>query len=276
MMEESAVAPDSSGQVTDSSPEESSAIGFSAADMPAGLRDEPSLATFDSVDKLAKSYVSAVKMIGGNPDHMVAIPQEGESWDGFYNQIGRPERSEDYEFGDENGELDGFRAFAHDTGLTQDQANSILNLYGEMQEEEQSTQQEGIDELRTNTTIELQKEWGKNFDGKIDYAKRAFAQFASPELSQLMDQSGLGNHPEMLRVFSKVGEILGEDSLVVGTGLGSSQLSPEQAQQEIQALYSDKEFSNSYRDNRDPGHKQAMKKMDNLFRTAYPNQKRVR
>ena len=124
--------------------------------------------------------------------------------------------------------------------------------------------------------MELQKEWGKNYDGKMDYAKRAFAQFATPELSQLMDESGMGNHPEMLRVFAKVGELMGEDSLVVGTGLGSSQLSPEQAQQEIQALYSDKEFSKSYRDNKDPGHKTAMSKMEKLFKQAYPNQRRVR
>ena len=91
-----------------------------------------------------------------------------------------------------------------------------------------------------------------------------------------MDESGLGNHPEMLRAFSKVGELLGEDSLVVGTGLGSSQLSPQQAQQEIQALYSDKDFSASYRDNRDPGHRQAMKKMDNLYQAAYPGNTRRR
>ena len=91
-----------------------------------------------------------------------------------------------------------------------------------------------------------------------------------------MDESGMGNHPEMLRVFAKVGELMGEDSLVVGTGLGSSQLSPEQAQQEIQALYSDKEFSKSYRDNKDPAHKTAMSKMERLFKQAYPNQRRVR
>ena len=91
-----------------------------------------------------------------------------------------------------------------------------------------------------------------------------------------MDESGLGNHPEMLRAFSKVGEMMGEDSLVVGTGLGSSQLSPQQAQEEIQALYRDKDFSTSYRDNRDPGHSAAMKKMDKLYQSAYPNQRRVR
>ena len=275
-MEATAVAPEESGQVTDSSTEESSAMNFNAADMPAGLRDEPSLATFDSVDKLAKSYVNAVKMIGGNPDHMVAIPQEGESWDGFYNQIGRPERSEDYEFGDENGELDGFRAFAHDTGLTQDQANSILSLYGEMQEEQETAQKEGIDELRTNTTVALQKEWGKNFEGNMDYAKRAYSQFATPGLSEVLDETGLGNHPEMIRAFSKIGQLLGEESLAVGTGLGQSQMSPQAAQEEIQALYSDQDFSKAYRDNRDPGHQTAMRKMDRLYKQAYPTQRRVR
>ena len=278
-MTEEAQAPEGSGQVASdvSTPsEEYSPIEFQASQMPPGLREEPSLKTFDSVDKLAKSYVNAVKMIGGNPDNMVAIPDEGETWDDFYNKIGRPEKANDYQFGDENGELDGFREFAHDTGLTQDQADNILKLYGDIQEEQEEAHQNGLEELRTNTTMELQKEWGKNYDGKMDYAKRAFAQFATPELSQLMDESGMGNHPEMLRVFAKVGELMGEDSLVVGTGLGSSQLSPEQAQQEIQALYSDKEFSKSYRDNKDPGHKTAMGKMERLFKQAYPNQRRVR
>ena len=278
-MQEEAVAPDDSGQVTSEASvpsEEAPQMEFNASHMPAGLRDEPSLKTFDSVDKLAKSYVNAVKMIGGNPDNMVAIPQEGESWDGFFNKMGRPEQSKDYQFGDENGELDGFREFAHETGLTQNQANNILNLYGEVQEEQEAEHKQSQDDLRTNTTIELQREWGKNYDGKLDYAKRAFAQFATPELSALMDESGMGNHPEVLRAFSKVGEMMGEDSLVVGTGLGASQLSPQQAREEIQNLYSDKEFSASYRDNRDPQHKQAMKKMDKLFSTAYPNQKRVR
>ena len=190
--------------------------------------------------------------------------------------MGRPEQAKDYQFNDENGELDGFREFAHDTGLTQKQADNILNLYADNQEQEEAESVQQHKDLEVNTTMQLQKEWGKNYDGKLDYAKRAFAQFASPELSQLMDESGLGNHPEMLRAFSKIGEIMGEDSLVVGTGLGTSQLSPQQAQSEIQALYSDKEFSASYRDNKNPGHKQAMNKMDKLFKTAYPNQKRVR
>ena len=107
-------------------------------------------------------------------------------------------------------------------------------------------------------------------------ATRAFAQFSSPELRSIMNDTGLGNHPEMIKVFAKIGEMLGEDSLVVGSGLGSAQMTPQQAQEEIQKLYSDKEFSQAYRDARDPGHKQAMNKMDRYFKLAYPAQQRVR
>jgi hypothetical protein len=70
--------------------------------------------------------------------------------------------------------------------------------------------------------------------------------------------------------------MLGEESLAVGTGLGRTQQSPQGAQEEIQALYRDKDFSTSYRDNRDPGHSAAMKKMDKLYQSAYPNQRRIR
>ena len=87
-MSEEAVAPDDSGQVADGN----NSFEFNASTMPEGLRDEPSLQTFDSVDKLAKSYVNAVKMIGGKPENLITLPQEGESRDSLWNQMGRPEQ----------------------------------------------------------------------------------------------------------------------------------------------------------------------------------------
>ena len=273
-MSEEASAPEETGQAETS---ESSALEFTASSLPEGLRDEPSLQTFDTVDKLAKSYVNAVKKIGGEPDNLISIPKEGESWDGLYNQLGRPERSDGYDFGvDDEGTLDDFKEFAHQTGLSQNQAENVLSLFSDIQEEEEKQRKQSIDDLKLSSEQDLQKEWGKNYDGKVDMATRAFAQFSSPELRSIMNDTGLGNHPEMIKVFAKIGEMLGEDSLVVGSGLGSAQMTPQQAQEEIQKLYSDKEFSQAYRDARDPGHKQAMNKMDRYFKLAYPAQQRVR
>ena len=273
MTEETQAPAESTGQA---GAEEVTAMQFKASSLPEGLREEPSLQTFDTVDKLAKSYVNAVKKIGANPDHMVKIPQEGESWDTFYNQIGRPEIPENYDFGNDEGALDDFRDFAHKTGLTQNQANNILELYGDIQERQTEMEKKAREDDKLNAQVDLQKEWGKNYTGKIDLAQRAVAQLATPEFTQLLNETGLGNHKEVIRVFAKVGEILGEDSLVVGSGLGSDCQTPQQAQEEIQSLYADKDFSKSYRDSRDPAHKSAMNKMDRLFKQAYPGPSRVR
>jgi len=274
-MSEETVAPDDSGQVA----EETSSFEFNSSTMPEGLRDEPSLKSFDTVDKLAKSYVNAVKMIGGKPENLIQLPQEGESRDSLWNQMGRPEQPNGYDFteyGDDNGELDGFREFAHETGLSQQQADGILGLYSSIQEEESNASTQQTEDQKIQTQIDLQREWGRNYDGKLDYAKRAFGQIGTPELSKLMDESGMGNHPEVIRAFSKVGEMLGEDSLVIGSGLGGNRTSPEDAKNKIQGLYRDKEFSEAYRDNRNPNHKTAMNEMDKLFKQAYQAQGRVR
>ena len=49
-MSEEAQAPESTGQAESG---DSSALAFDPSSMPVGLKDEPSLQTFDSVDKLA-------------------------------------------------------------------------------------------------------------------------------------------------------------------------------------------------------------------------------
>ena len=268
-------APDESGQVASGSdvgtPDAShfDRMQFDPSSLPDNLRNEPSLQTFTSVDNLAKSYVNAVKKIGGNPDHLVQLPQEGESWDNFYNKIGRPETPEGYDFGEDGGKLEFYRNATHQLGLTQDQAANMLKLYATVEEQNQKAAQQRNADFAVDSQINLKREWGTNYDSKIDMAQRAFAQFSSKEFSQLMDETGLGNHPELLKAFSKIGESMGDDQLVVGSGRAGA-ISPQMAKEEIESLYRDKEFSKSYLDKTDPNHGAASSKMDGLFRTAYP------
>ena len=271
------VTPDESGQVTSGvdagTPEAShfDRMQFDPTSLPEGLRNEPSLQTFTSVDNLAKSYVNAVKKIGGNPDHLVQLPQEGESRDNFYNQIGRPQTPEGYDFGTEPGDnrLDFFKDAVHKIGLTQDQATNMLQLYAAVEQEQSKAGDKANADFAVNSQIELKREWGVEYDSNIDMAQRAFAQFATPEFSKIMDETGIGNHPELLKAFSKVGKAMGDDKLVVGTGRAVG-MSPQQAKEEIESLYRDKEFSKAYLDRTDPGHKDASSKMGGLFKVAYP------
>ena len=275
-------APEESGQaVSDEgtngmeSPEASEfdRMQFDPSSLSANLRNEPSLQTFTNVENLAKSYVNAVKKIGGNPDHLVQIPQEGESRDNFYNTLGRPETPEGYDFGDDGGQLDFYRDATHKMGLTNSQAQGMLKLYAAVEGEQNKQSQKANADFHVNSQIELKREWNVDYDKKLEYAQRVFGQYASPEFKKLMDTTGLGNHPELLKTFSKIGQMLGEDQLVVGSGIGGQAMSTVEAREEIQRLYADKAFSQSYLNKSDPGHKQASNTMEKLFSYAYAGQR---
>ena len=44
-------------------------------------------------------------------------------------------------------------------------------------------------------------------------ARRAIERFGTPALRQLLNETGLGNHPEMVRLAVRVGRALAEDSV---------------------------------------------------------------
>lgn len=44
-------------------------------------------------------------------------------------------------------------------------------------------------------------------------AGKAIARFGTPELKQLLNDTGLGDHPEFVRAFYKIGKMISEDSL---------------------------------------------------------------
>lgn len=57
---------------------------------------------------------------------------------------------------------------------------------------------------------------GAQFDANLAVAKRGYNMFASDELKSILEQTGYGNHPEVLRLFHKIGKLTGEDNIVGG------------------------------------------------------------
>ena len=84
----------------------------------------------------------------------------------------------------------------------------------------------------------------------------------------LLDDSGLSDHPEMIKLFHRMGKQMGEANLVMGQSTGVGDLTPQSALEKINELYNDEEFLGQYRDNQHPRHKEAMKRMDRLSKIA--------
>ena len=241
-------------------------LHFDPQNLPDGLAHEPSLQNFDSVDKLAKSYTHLVKKMGVPAEQLLRLPGAGEPMDDVYNALGRPETHEHYDMSDYAPEsTENFRQLAHEIGLNNDQANALFNAYVDSIAGQEESESEAFDQFEVENTQALQKEWGGDFDKNVELARRAFMNFATPEAVEIMEQTGLGNHPEILKVFSRVGELLQEDSVLPGSStpiLGG--MNPAQAQQSIDAKMSDPNFRNAYLDQYNPGHADAVREMTKL------------
>lgn len=63
----------------------------------------------------------------------------------------------------------------------------------------------------TNYQTTIRNEWGANTDANTIVAQRGMARVMSAEAKKLLDDTGLGNHPEFLKAFFQVGKMVSED-----------------------------------------------------------------
>jgi len=73
--------------------------------------------------------------------------------------------------------------------------------------------------------IEADPDWGgDNFKQTVIYAKDALDQFGTSDLKDLLKNSGYGNHPEVMKVFAKIGKEIKSDNFIhKGEGPGHKQ-----------------------------------------------------
>lgn len=57
---------------------------------------------------------------------------------------------------------------------------------------------------------------GKEFNQKVSVARKALKEYGTPELTAVLDAYGMSNHPEVIRLFYRVGKTLKEDSVESG------------------------------------------------------------
>ena len=212
--------------------------------IPEDLRDHPSLGPIKDVENLARSYVNAQRLIGADKLPMPVNPTT-EDLDNIYSRLGRPENAEGYEIA-----VDGnivteevaksYADVAHNLRLTPDQANGVLEYYRAMVQESGSMSEAAESQQRNNTEMALRKEWGDEFDVRIEDAGKIAKQFGSSDLLEmrLADGTKVGNHPDFIKAFANMAEfrssVTSEDT--VSDSTISSTLSRREAQAEIESI----------------------------------------
>lgn len=102
-------------------------------------------------------------------------------------------------------------------GLTQEQAAAVLahgeSLVSKHLEAVNATWQKQVNETWIAQVQADPEIGGQQFAASTESARQALAKFGSPALREALEQTGLGNHPELIRVFSKIGRAMAEDSI---------------------------------------------------------------
>ncbi|WPA90694.1 peptidase [Providencia zhijiangensis] len=112
-----------------------------------------------------------------------------------------------------------FEPVARELGLSNEQAQKIVDVYGStimpqlVKQQADAWQKQVTDWAET---VSADKE-GLSSTESIGNAQKALDQFGSPELKSYLVETGLGNHPELVRVFSKIGKAMSEDGFVSGS-----------------------------------------------------------
>ena len=235
-------------------------------DFLSGLGEElagmKALQNFKSAEDLAKSYISANQLLG---KRMADLSPEDAAH--LASLQGKPADASEYKLSEElpAESAEWYKNTALKAGLTQEQAKAVADEYI-MLERSKMEALEVEDKLRSEEWVgELQKEFGSAFDKQVEMAKRGLKEFGGDEVVDILNRTGLGDNPSVVKMFAKIGRELLEDSIVhadKGTVFG---VTPEEAQKQISALRSNQDFNAAYFDARHPGHKQAVAQMKELY-----------
>lgn len=141
-------------------------------------------------------------------------------------QEGAPEK---YEFtAGEGVELDSealkdFEPVARDLNLTNEQAQKLVDAYPKILAGVQQRQAEAWQKQTEGwaETVKADKEiGGDKLTANLSAAQRALDQFGTPELKEYLNATGLGNHPDLVKTFVKIGKAMSEDGMVDGSNQG--------------------------------------------------------
>lgn len=108
-----------------------------------------------------------------------------------------------------------FKEFAVANNLTLDQVNALKNMQAKVYEKQTAAYAETV--AKWGEDLKKDKEiGGPEYDANVAAARTAIREFFSPEAKTILETSGLGNHPELVRGFVRLGKAMGEGTTITG------------------------------------------------------------
>jgi hypothetical protein len=108
-------------------------------------------------------------------------------------------------------------AYAKQKGLDNTQAQMLLERESEAVSQFRADQESALKTKATEWKAELLKDQefgGEAFAKNAELAKRALQKYADPSFVEVLESTGLGNHPALVKMLYRIGKAQAEDSFV--------------------------------------------------------------
>lgn len=105
---------------------------------------------------------------------------------------------------------------ARELNLPQDKAQKIIDKLSPVLEQRQAEKIEAVRQEWTDNSKADKEFGGDKLKENLGMANKALDQFGTPELKDFLKQTGLGNHPEVIRFFYRAGKAISPDTVVTG------------------------------------------------------------
>ena len=122
--------------------------------------------------------------------------------------------------------FDQFKGVLSEIGAPKEVAQKFLDLQSALEAKREEAYQAALVKQSQDweAAVKADKELGgANFEKTQALGVKAIEAYGTPELKQLLNDSGLGNHPELVKFCHRVGQKLTEDAMVLpGTQEGAT------------------------------------------------------
>lgn len=112
-----------------------------------------------------------------------------------------------------------FEPVAREMNLTNEQAQKLVDVYPKILAGVQQRQVEAWQQTTEQWAADVKADkeiGGDKLPSNLSAAQRALDQFGTPELKTYLNDTGLGNHPDLVKAFVKIGKAMSEDKVVSG------------------------------------------------------------
>ena len=248
------------------------------AALPAAVRESvPDVETSKDFPSFVVQHRELGALLGKDRVSMLTKDSEPAEIHAFFEKMGRPEKSTDYDLGDfkpkeglpwDESSTGPLLELLHAAGNNNDQANKILRGYHDYQVSRYEQMQGALVESFEAEDKALRREWGNSYDANMDLGFRAWKQIAGDdfegiEKTRMQDGRLVGDHPVLMRILAEAGKAmhehgrLGEGSAAAGDHSGT----PAAIRTKIKAL----QASGKLKDASHPQYAEAVTELNTLI-----------